>query len=159
MSENLVAIFLSRHGGNEGKLALAWEGAAVCTFGELPARIGQYRAALGRLGVGPGDRVMVKTENSPAFVLTYLAVLASGAVFVPINSAYTAAEVALLVEDADPVLLVHSSATAMPPRRVFDFRPGGQNTPHPLNTPRPERASGERDVRRRSVRHNHDNPA
>lgn len=115
MSENLVAIFLSRHAAQAGKVALIWQGEPVCTFGELPARIGQYKAALHQLGVKRGDRVMVKTENSPGFVFTYLAVLASGAIFVPMNAAYTAAEVALLVEDADPVLLVHASATAVPP--------------------------------------------
>lgn len=115
MSENLVAVFLARHTGHASKVAFTWQGAPVCTFGDLPDRVGQYRAALRQLGVGCGDRVMVKTENSPAFVFTYLAVLATGAIFVPLNAAYTAAEVALLVEDADPVLLIHASATAVPP--------------------------------------------
>jgi malonyl-CoA/methylmalonyl-CoA synthetase len=115
VSENLVAVFLSRQLGHADKAALIWQGEPVCTFGELPARVGQYRAALKQLRVKRGDRVMVKTENSPAFVFTYLAVLASGAIFVPMNAAYTAAEVALLVEDADPVLLVHASGTAVPP--------------------------------------------
>ena len=115
MNANLVAIFLSRHGGHEGKPALIWQGETVCTFAALPAAIGRYRAALAELGVKRGDRVMVKAENSPAFALTYLAVLASGAIFVPLNPAYTPSEVALLVDDADPVLLVHGSATAVPP--------------------------------------------
>ena len=115
MNANLVAIFLSRHAGHESKPALIWQGETVCTFGELPAAIGRYRAALAELGVKRGDRVMVKADNSPAFALTYLAVLASGATFVPLNPAYTPSEVALLVEDADPVLLVHGSSTAVPP--------------------------------------------
>lgn len=114
MSDNLVSVFYARQAGREHKVALEWNGAAVCTFGELPARVGQYKAALAQLGVTRGDRVMVKTENSPAFVFTYLAVLASAAIFVPMNAAYTAAEVALLVEDAEPVLLVHAAATAVP---------------------------------------------
>ena len=115
MSDNLVAIFYARHTGHSGKVALEWQGEAVCTFGDLPARVGHYVAALRRLGVKRGDRVMVKTENSPAFVFTYLAVLAAGAVFVPLNAAYTAAEVALLMEDAEPALLVHAAGTAVPP--------------------------------------------
>ena len=117
MSGNLVAVFYARETGYEGKVALEWQGAPACTFGDLPGRVGQYKAALCQLGVGRGDRVMVKAETSPAFVFTYLAVLATGATFVPINTAYTAAEVAVLVEDADPVLLVHAAATAMPPAR------------------------------------------
>jgi malonyl-CoA/methylmalonyl-CoA synthetase len=115
MNANLVAIFLSRHAGHETKPALIWQGEPVCTFGELPAAIGRIRAALAALGVKRGDRVMVKAENSPGFALTYLAVLASGAICVPVNPAYTASEVALLIEDAGPVLLVHGSATAVPP--------------------------------------------
>lgn len=114
MSGNIVDIFFAREQGHQEKAALVWQGATVCTFGELPARVGQYRRALAQLGVRRGDRVMVKTENSPAFAFAYLAVLASGAVFVPMNPAYTAAEVALLVEDADPVLLIHAEATQVP---------------------------------------------
>ena len=114
MSDNLIALFYARQADHPGKPALVWQGHPVCTFAELPAAVGRYRAALAGLGVKRGDRVMVKTENSPAFVFTYLAVLASGAIFVPMNAAYTVAEVALLVEDADPVLLVHAAATAMP---------------------------------------------
>ncbi len=122
MNANLVAVFLSRHTGHAGKPAWLWQGKTVCTFGELPAMIGRYRAALAQLGVKRGDRVMIKAENSPGFALTYLAVLASGAIAVPVNPAYTASELALLIEDAEPVLLVHGSATAVPdgdlPRRI-----------------------------------------
>jgi len=115
MSENLVDIFYARQADHAAKPALIWRGEAVATFGELPRKVGQYRAALARLGVRRGDRVMVKSDNSPAFVYTYLAVLALGAIFVPMNAAYTAAEVALLIEDAEPALLIHASVTAVPP--------------------------------------------
>jgi malonyl-CoA/methylmalonyl-CoA synthetase len=118
MSENLVAIFYERHHGFEAKPALIWQGSPVCTFGELPAMVGRYKAALAQLGVTRGDRVMVKTENSPVFVFTYLAILASGAIFVPLNAAYTAAEVQALAEDAEPVLIIHAAATALPTNDV-----------------------------------------
>ncbi|MEI6642107.1 MAG: AMP-binding protein [Novosphingobium sp.] len=131
MNANLVAVFLARHAGHEAKPALIWQGEAVCTFGELPAMIGRYRAALAQLGVTRGARVMIKAENSPGFALTYLAVLASGAIAVPVNPAYTASEVALLIEDAEPVLLVHGSATAVPegdrPKRLT-LEPDGSGT-------------------------------
>lgn len=114
MSENLVAIFLGRQAAFGAKPAIVWRDAPVIDFAGLPAMVGRYRAALTALGVKRGDRVMVKTENSPSFVYTYLAVLASGAIFVPMNAAYTAAEVALLIEDAEPALLVHAAATPVP---------------------------------------------
>lgn len=40
--------------------------------------------------------------------------LASGAIAVPVNPAYTASELAMLIEDAGPVLLVHGSAPLLP---------------------------------------------
>lgn len=114
MNENLVDIFFARQRGFGDKLALIWNDVACMHFGALPETVGRYRAALAHLGVRRGDRVMVKTENSPSFVYTYLAVLASGAIFVPMNAAYTASEVALLIEDAEPALLVHASGTPVP---------------------------------------------
>ena len=114
MSANIVDIFYTRQAGNGAKPAIIWNSEVICTFGELPERVGQYRAALVKLGAARGERVMLKTENSPAFVFTYLAILAIGATFVPLNPAYTDAEVSLLVEDADPVLLIHAEQTAVP---------------------------------------------
>ena len=113
-SENLIDIFYARQAGYADKPALLWRGEVVCSFGDLPGIVGRYRAALARLGVTRGDRVMVKTDNSPAFVFVYLAVLASGAIFVPMNTAYTDAEVMALIDDAEPALLIHAARTAVP---------------------------------------------
>lgn len=114
MTGNIVSTFYAREAGLGDKPALVWNGTPVCKFGALPDHVGRYRAALVRLGVKRGDRVMVKADNSPQFVFTYLAVLAAGAIFVPMNTAYTAAEVALLIDDAEPTLLVHAEGTAVP---------------------------------------------
>ncbi|MBB4632598.1 AMP-binding protein [Sphingosinicella soli] len=130
MSANLAAIFYARQAGAGAKPAIVWNDAPLIDYAGLPLMAGRYRAALAALGVKRGDRVIVKTDNSPAFVYTYLAVLAAGAVFVPMNAAYTAAEVALLIEDADPVLLIHASATPVPdeaaaPVRRMTLEPDG----------------------------------
>lgn len=144
MSENLAAIFFARASSHAEKPALIWNDRAVATFGDLPMMAGHYAAALAELGVRAGDRVMVKTENSPAFVYTYLAVLASGAIFVPLNTAYTAPEVTLLIEDAEPVLLVHASATPVPdkaqcPLRRVTLEPDGSGALNELALSLPPR--------------------
>ena len=131
MGGNLLGIFLERQRGHASKPALIWQDDPVCTFGELPEHVGRYRAALARLGVSRGDRVMVKAENSPEYVYTYLGILALGAIFVPLNPAYTASEVALLIEDAQPRLMVHSAATPVPDLeaeglRAATIEPDGQ---------------------------------
>ena len=58
------------------------------------------------LGVRVGDRVAVQVEKSPEAVLLYLAALRAGAVYLPLNSAYTAAELEYFLADAEPALFV-----------------------------------------------------
>lgn len=67
---------------------------------------GQMQAALASLGVSKGDRVVVQVEKSIEAVLLYLACLRIGAIYVPLNTAYTPAEVSYFVGDAEPALFV-----------------------------------------------------
>ena len=82
------------------------DGAPQLTFGDLSRGAARYANALAALGVEPGDRVTVQIEKSIANVLLYLAVLKIGAVYQPLNTAYTSAEVAYFVEDAEPKVIV-----------------------------------------------------
>jgi malonyl-CoA/methylmalonyl-CoA synthetase len=62
--------------------------------------------------VVPGDRVAVQTDKTPQAVMLYLATLKAGAIFLPLNTAYTAAEVEYFLTDAEPRLFVQD-ATAL----------------------------------------------
>ena len=62
--------------------------------------------ALADLGLKPGDRMAVQVEKTPEALALYLAALAAGIVFLPLNTAYTADEVAYFVDDAGAALLV-----------------------------------------------------
>ena len=53
----------------------------------------------------PGDRILVQTEKSVEGALLYLASLRAGLVYVPLNTAYTLAELAYFIEDAEPALI------------------------------------------------------
>jgi malonyl-CoA/methylmalonyl-CoA synthetase len=64
-----------------------------------------WAAALVRRGAKPGDRILVQAEKSVESALLYLASLRAGLVYVPLNPAYTAAELAWFVEDAEPALI------------------------------------------------------
>ena len=68
-------------------------------------------------GVGPGDRVAVQVEKSIEAVLLYVACIRAGAVFLPLNTAYTAAEVTYFLSDAEPRVFLcdPSKAAAMVP--------------------------------------------
>ena len=63
-------------------------------------------AALAQRAVVVGDRVVAQVEKSPEAIALYLACLRLGAVFVPLNTAYTAAEIAYFLGDAEPRIAV-----------------------------------------------------
>jgi len=72
----------------------------VTTFSELDASVDRLAAALQARGVAPGDRVSVFMANCPQVVLAYEAIWRCGAVVVPSNPLYTAAEFAHQARDA-----------------------------------------------------------
>ena len=69
-------------------------------------------SALKGLGLKPGDRMAVQVEKSPEALALYCAAVATGVVFLPLNTAYTADEVAYFVSDAGASLLVGDPAKA-----------------------------------------------
>ncbi|MEE4545842.1 amino acid adenylation domain-containing protein [Streptomyces sp. V4-01] len=66
------------------RLAVSTPGQEL-TYAELRRRTEAIRAHFAALGIGPGDRVGVALEPSPDFAATVLALMASGAVYVPID--------------------------------------------------------------------------
>ena len=81
------------------------DGSAV-SYAELEAGAAQIAGHLVASGVAPGDRVGLKAEKSVEAVMIYLGVLKAGAVFLPLNSAYTHAEVDYFIGDAAPRVFV-----------------------------------------------------
>jgi malonyl-CoA/methylmalonyl-CoA synthetase len=103
---NLLAQFLTVAAAAGDKPFLIEGGQTALTFAELEPRTGQLAARLRALGGNVGDRIVVQVEKSPGAVLLYLAALRAGMVFVPLNTAYTAAEVAYFIGDAEPAIVV-----------------------------------------------------
>lgn len=84
----------------------------VDSYADLAAHTGRLAHALTVRGVKPGDRVAAQVEKSPENLYLYLATVRAGAVFLPLNTAYTAAEVDYFVGDAEPVLVVREDTLA-----------------------------------------------
>ncbi|MEO8668050.1 MAG: malonyl-CoA synthase [Bauldia sp.] len=76
------------------------------TYGDLAALSARLAHALVARGVVPGDRVAVQVEKSVEAVALYLACLRASAVYLPLNTAYTLAELAYFIEDAEPKVIV-----------------------------------------------------
>ncbi|MEM8839535.1 MAG: malonyl-CoA synthase [Pseudomonadota bacterium] len=65
-----------------------------------------FATRLVALGVKPGDRVAVQVDKSIEALMLYLAAVRAGAVFLPLNTAYTPSELDYFVSDAKPSLFV-----------------------------------------------------
>ncbi|KIN74075.1 malonate--CoA ligase [Sulfitobacter guttiformis] len=82
----------------------------VITHGAFLARAAQLAHALRGLGVHAGDRVAVQVAKCPDMLALYAACAQMGAVFLPLNTAYTAAELSYFVKDSGAALLVGDPA-------------------------------------------------
>jgi malonyl-CoA/methylmalonyl-CoA synthetase len=76
------------------------------SYRDLIARTGQVANVLVTRGVKPGDRVAAQTEKSVEGLVLYLAALRAGAVYLPLNTAYTLNELDYFITDAEPSLVV-----------------------------------------------------
>ncbi|WP_269583174.1 malonate--CoA ligase [Roseibium sp. Sym1] len=88
------------------KVFLELADGTVQTYRDMFARSAQYAGALQKLGVKPGDRVAVQVEKTADALMVYLGTIRAGGVFLPLNTAYTPAEVAYFVGDAEPAVFV-----------------------------------------------------
>jgi len=80
----------------------------------------RFANVLTTTGVVPGDRVAVQVEKSIEAVMLYLATLRAGAVFLPLNTGYTPAEIEYFLGDAQPALFVCDPAKADKLKPVAD---------------------------------------
>src|SRR5229473_5651409 len=82
------------------------------SYGDLISRAGQMANLLVDRGVKPGDRVAAQTEKSVPALVLYLAAVRAGAVYLPLNTAYTLNELEYFIADAEPSLVVCDPAKA-----------------------------------------------
>jgi long-chain acyl-CoA synthetase len=76
------------------------------TGGELLALIQSTREFLRLAGVNAGDRVALLAPNGIRWAASDLAIMAEGAIALPLNSRQAPGELAVILKDADPVLLI-----------------------------------------------------
>jgi len=93
------------------RVLLHLPGAETITYAQMLARSGRFANCLAATGVRPGNRVAVQVEKSANALLLYLACLRVGAVYLPLNPAYTRAELEYFLSDAEPKLVVAAPAS------------------------------------------------
>ena len=106
MSDNLYELLAARFPEDRSRPCFILADGREISYGALEAGAAHAAGRLIAEGVAPGDRVALQAEKSPEAIMIYLGVLKAGAVFLPLNSAYTEAEVSYFLGDAEPKVFV-----------------------------------------------------
>ena len=80
------------------------------TFPELSERVDRYARALLAAGVEKGDRVSVLSTPRPEFFVAFLATASIGGIWVGLNPRYTPGEIARVLSDAAPCVVLALAA-------------------------------------------------
>ena len=110
--DNLVAMFLARavEKGDEPFLWAKREGAWRATsWNEAARQVASLAASLRSIGLQPGDRVCLVSENRPEWLITDLAIMAAGCVTVPTYTTNTTRDHSHILENSGARAVVVSS--------------------------------------------------
>jgi propionyl-CoA synthetase len=120
---------LDRHvvHGHGDRTALIYDSAvadvqASYTYAELLERTAAFAGALRRMGVEPGDRVVIYLPMIPEAVIAMLACARIGAVHSVVFGGFAPRELAVRIDDALPKVVVTASCGIEPPR-VVEYKP------------------------------------
>ena len=116
--------------------AVVWEGTAL-TYRELHARADALADDLVRSGAGPEQIVALVMDRSADLIVALLAVLKSGAAYLPVDPSHPAERIDRVLADADPARVLRSAALApiRPPARAAGRpRPAGTNPAYVIYT-------------------------
>lgn len=105
MANPLYDALFGHHAGRDTPFLYLPNGQIITHAGFL-AVTARYAHAFGVCGLKTGDRVAAQVEKSPDALALYAACVQAGLVFLPLNPAYTAAEVAYFVGNSGARLLV-----------------------------------------------------
>jgi long-chain acyl-CoA synthetase len=110
---NLVTMFFTR-AREQSAQPFLWHKAPTGwqsqSWGEVAAKVAAMAAALKKLGLVPGDRVMLVSENRPEWCISDLAIMAAGCVTVPTYTTNTERDHAHIVENSGARAVIVSTA-------------------------------------------------
>ena len=109
---NMAHEACDRHAGS-GDVGFAWVSEsgdlAEYTFADLRDRSNRVANALTELGVERGDRVTTLLPKIPETIVTVLGIWKTGAIHVPLFTAFEERALEYRIEDSEPELLVHGT--------------------------------------------------
>lgn len=99
------------------KLAMAVIGPSNAdrwSYARLRAAVLGCATGLVQAGLAPGDRLLMRLGNTPAFPITYLGAITAGIIPVPTSAMLTAREVTRIAAETTPALIVAGEGIALP---------------------------------------------
>ncbi len=108
MTNTLYDSLFAHHAGNKAPF-LQLDDRQVVSYDAFLKRAAQIAHVLQNSGVSPGDRVVVQAPKLADTLALYAAAVQAGAVYLPLNTAYTLAELDYFISDAQPAMIVCDS--------------------------------------------------
>ena len=105
MANPLYDAIFGRNAGREAPFLILPDGQTISHRAFLD-RAARFANALDGMGVRAGDRVAVQIDKSPDALAVYAGCARAGVVFLPLNTAYTPAELAYFVENSGAALFL-----------------------------------------------------
>jgi amino acid adenylation domain-containing protein len=132
-------LFEARAVENPQRKAVAFAGRNL-TYAELNANANRLAHKLREMGVEPDDRVAICVERGPEMVVAMLGAMKAGGCYVPLDPAYPADRLRMMVSDSGAKVLLNEVSSKYDwactvPQLAIDGDLGGQ----PATNPRPAR--------------------
>jgi amino acid adenylation domain-containing protein len=127
----------ARAAADPGALAVLAAGESL-TYGELERRSEALAHRLRAAGVGPESRVALLLDRTLDMPVAILGVWKAGGAYVPLDPEWPAARLALVLEDAEPAVLIHRGSVELA-RCSIDLDDPNPAAPQPLPAPDPRR--------------------
>ena len=105
MTNTLYDALIARHANSDATFLTLDDGTTL-PYADFVARVAQLAHVLTDAGVGRGDRVVVQAPKLMDTFALFGAAAQAGAVYLPLNTAYTQSELSYFIEDAAPMLVV-----------------------------------------------------
>ncbi len=110
MHDNLFAALRAAFPTDLDAIAIETDNGLNYSWRDLERGTAMLANLFASLDLEPGARIAMQTEKSVEALMLYLATLRAGYVFLPLNTAYRQAEMAHFLSDAEPAVVVCSSA-------------------------------------------------
>jgi amino acid adenylation domain-containing protein len=109
-ASTIHGLFERRASLNPDNIALLGE--EQLSYGELNSRANRLARALQQRGIGQGDTVAVCMRRSADLITAFLAILKTGAIYLPVDPLYPAERLQLMLQDSGARLLLVQPKTA-----------------------------------------------